>query len=285
MRCDSHVHIVGDPARYQQAAGRPYTAAIAELAALQRLAAQRGIARFVIVQPSFYLADNRLLLESLDALGEHGRGVAVVDPADAPPALMADYHARGVCGLRINLYTLPGGKKPPPLASVFAANAALARGQGWHVEAIAPLAMLLEASRDLASSPAPVVIDHYGLYSGFTPNDAGGRSLLALLGLPHVWVKLSAPYRSMDNAVAAKPDPAWLAAILAAAADRCVWGSDWPHTPPHELQTGNAVAVPYRDLRYEDVVDGFLAALPSAATADKIMIHNPAVLYGFPHKG
>jgi len=125
--------------------------------------------------------------------------------------------------------------------------------------------MLLEASRDLASSPAPVVIDHYGLYSGFTPNDAGGRSLLALLGLPHVWVKLSAPYRSMDNAVAAKPDPAWLAAILAAAADRCVWGSDWPHTPPHELQTGNAVAVPYRDLRYEDVVDGFLAALPSAA--------------------
>ena len=284
MRCDSHVHIVGDPARYKQAAGRPYTACIADLAVLQRLAARRGIARFVIVQPSFYLTDNTLLLESLDALGEHGRGVATLDPGAAAPALMADYHARGVRGLRINLYTLPGGKKPPPLVSVFAATALLARMQGWHVEVIAPLALLLEASRDLAISPAPVVIDHYGLYSGFTPNDAGGRGLLALLGLPHVWVKLSAPYRSMDNAVATKPDPAWLAAILAAAADRCVWGSDWPHTPPHELQTGNAVAVPYRDLRYEDVVDRFLAALPSAATADKIMIHNPAAIFGFPHK-
>jgi len=284
MRCDSHVHIVGDPARYKQAADRPYTAGIADLAVLQLLAARRGIARFVIVQPSFYLTDDTLLLESLDALGGQGRGVATVDSADAPPALMADYHARGVRGLRINLYTLPGGK-PPPLASVFAATASVARMQGWHVEVIAPLALLLEASRDLAFSPVPVVIDHYGLYSGFTPDDAGGRGLLALLGLPHVWVKLSAPYRSMDDALATKPDPAWLAAILAAAVDRCVWGSDWPHTPPHELQTGDAVAVPYRDLRYEDVVDGFLAALPSAATADKIMIHNPAVLYGFPHKG
>ena len=284
MRCDSHVHIVGDPARYKQAADRPYTAGIADLAVLQLLAARRGIARFVIVQPSFYLTDDTLLLESLDALGGQGRGVATVDSADAPPALMADYHARGVRGLRINLYTLPGGK-PPPLASVFAATASVARMQGWHVEVIAPLALLLEASRDLAFSPVPVVIDHYGLYSGFTPDDAGGRGLLALLGLPHVWVKLSAPYRSMDDALATKPDPAWLAAILAAAVDRCVWGSDWTHTPPHELQTGDAVAVPYRDLRYEDVVDGFLAALPSAATADKIMIHNPAVLYGFPHKG
>ena len=76
-----------------------------------------------------------------------------------------------------------------------------------------------------------------------------------------------------------------LAAILAAAAERCVWGSDWPHTPRHEDQTGNAVAVPYRDLRYEEVVDGFLAALPSTATADMILDRNPAALYGFPHKG
>lgn len=284
MRCDSHVHIVGHPARYKQAADRPYTACIADLAVLQRLAARRGVARFVIVQPSFYRTDNTLLLESLDALGGQGRGVAVLDPENAPPELMADHHARGVRGLRINLYTRPGDK-PPPLASAFAANAALARGQGWHVEVIAPLAMLLEASGDLARSTVPVVIDHYGLYAGFTPNDAGGRGLLALLRLPHLWVKLSAPYRSMDDAVATKPDPAWLAAILAAAPERCVWGSDWPHTPPHELQTGDAVAVPYRDLRYEDVVDGFLAALPSASTADKIMIYNPAVLYGFPHKG
>ena len=150
MRCDSHVHIVGGPARYKQAADRPYTAGSADLARLQLLAARRGVARFVIVQPSFYRTDNTLLLESLDALGGQGRGVAVLDPANASPTLMADYHARGVRGLRINLYTLPGGKKPPPLASVFAANAALARGQGWHVEVIAPLAMLLEASGDLA---------------------------------------------------------------------------------------------------------------------------------------
>jgi predicted TIM-barrel fold metal-dependent hydrolase len=54
--------------------------------------------------------------------------------------------------------------------------------------------------------------------------------------LPHVWIKLSAPYRVSANQLATRPDPAWLAALLAVAPDRCVWGSDWPHTPPHDQQ-------------------------------------------------
>jgi predicted TIM-barrel fold metal-dependent hydrolase len=284
MRCDSHVHIVGDLARYPQPADRPYTAGIAELATLRALAARRGIARFVIVQPSFYLDDNTLMLESLDALEGQGRGVAAIDPVKADPGRMADYHARGVRGLRLNLYS-PANDKTPPLASIFDPTAALALRQGWHVQVIAPLAALLAASEILAGSRVPVVIDHYGLFAGISPGAAAGKGLLALLGLPHVWIKLSAPYRCTADATATKPDPAWLAAMLAAAADRCVWGSDWPHTPPHEAQTGNAVAAPYRDIRYEDLVDGFLAALPSTAAADMIMVRNPAALYGFPHKG
>ncbi|MGA3306740.1 MAG: amidohydrolase family protein [Stellaceae bacterium] len=284
MRCDSHVHIVGDLARYQQPADRRYTAGVADLATLRALAARRGIARFVIMQPSFYLADNSLLLESLDALEGQGRGVATINPAKADPGRMAEYHARGVRGLRINLYS-PADGKAPPLALIFDATAALAQRQGWHVEVIAPLPVLLAASEVLARSKVPVVIDHFGLFAGFTPNSETGKGLLALLGLPHVWIKLSAPYRCSADATATKPDPAWLAAILGAAAERCVWGSDWPHTPRHEDQTGNAVAVPYRDLRYEEVVDGFLAALPSTATADMILDRNPAALYGFPHKG
>jgi len=283
MRCDSHVHIVGDLARHPQPADRPYTAGVAELATLRALAARRGITRFVIVQPSFYLGDNSLMLESLDALAGQGRGVAAIDPAKADAGRMADYHARGVRGLRLNLYS-PADDKAPPLAAIFGATAALAQRQGWHVQVIAPLPALLAASEILARSKVPVVIDHYGLFAGVTPDSAAGKGLLALLGWPHVWIKLSAPYRSTADATATKPDPAWLAAMLAAAPERCVWGSDWPHTPPHEAQTGNAVALPYRAIRYPDLVDGFLAALPSTAAADMILVRNPAALYGFPHK-
>jgi predicted TIM-barrel fold metal-dependent hydrolase len=105
--------------------------------------------------------------------------------------------------------------------------------------------------------------------------------LLKLLALPHVWIKLSAPYRVSANQLATRPDPAWLAAILAVAPDRCVWGSDWPHTPPHDQQFGSNVLGVYRNLRYETVVDDFMAAVGSVELTERILSDNPARLYEF----
>ena len=84
----------------------------------------------------------------------------------------------------------------------------------------------------------PVVIDHYGLYGDARPDSANGRRLLDLVALPHVWMKLSAPYRHDRGPLNTKPDREWLAALIAAAPGRCVWGSDWPHPPAHEQQKG-----------------------------------------------
>src|SRR5436190_15413493 len=112
MRCDCHVHIVGPADRYPQVPDRSYLAALAPVAALKRLGATRGISRFVIVQPSFYGADNSATLDALDALGGQGRGVAVIDPGATSSDTLAAYHRRGVRGLRINLYSpikAPGG--------------------------------------------------------------------------------------------------------------------------------------------------------------------------------
>jgi predicted TIM-barrel fold metal-dependent hydrolase len=278
MRCDSHVHVVGAPERYPQVAERTYLADIASLDDLERLAGPHGIRRFVIVQPSFYGTDNTLLLETLDRLGDCGRGVAVVDQTVSDDVL-AGFNRRGVRGLRINLYTPLGAKAP--LDVRFKATEAQARGLNWHVEVIAPLAMVAENAALLASANVPVVIDHYGLYAGFAPAQSEGRALLDLLRLPHVWIKLSAPYRSSKDALATRPDPAWLTAILTAAADRCVWGSDRPHTPEHAKHAGGALISPYRALDYSDVVDGFLASVGSAELGERIMSDNPARLYEF----
>jgi predicted TIM-barrel fold metal-dependent hydrolase len=277
VRCDSHVHIVGPPNRYPQVANRTYLAGLATLDELERIAAARAIRRFVIVQPSFYGTDNTLLLEVLDALAGRGRGVAVVDE-DSADALTA-FSTRGVRGLRINLYSPLGAKAP--LEDRFNGIERLAAGQNWHVEVIAPLKMLAESASLLSESKVPVVIDHYGLYAGFAPEQAEGRALLDLLRLPHVWIKLSAPYRVSGAPLAGRPDAAWLAAILAAAPERCAWGSDWPHTPPHETQHGSAVAAPYRNLRYDAIVDEFIAAVGSAELSERIMSDNPARLYEF----
>jgi len=279
MRCDSHVHIVGPHDRYPQLAERTYLADVATLKQLESVSAARAIRRFVIVQPSFYGTDNSLLLESLDILSGRGRGVAVVDARTTSARTLFGMAAQGVRGLRLNLYS-PLGEKTP-LADRFAAVAGLARELNWHIEVIAPLRMLIENFGLLESSRVPIVIDHYGVYADIRPDQAAGIALLKLLAMPHVWIKLSAPYRVNTDPLATKPDPSWLTAILAASSDRCVWGSDWPHTPPHERQRDSTIIVPYRKLRYDMLVDHFMAAVGSAELAERILLDNPARLYAF----
>ena len=279
MRCDCHVHIVGPADRYPQADNRTYIADVATLKQLEMVSAARAIRRFVIVQPSFYGTDNALLLESLAALGGRGRGVAVVNPETTSARALSAMAAEGVRGLRINLYSPL--RETVPFAARFDAVAGSACELNWHIEVIAPLKMLAENSALLRASRVPVVIDHYGLYGGMRAGQSEGIALLALVAQPHVWIKLSAPYRVSPNPLAIKPDADWLTALLTAAPDRCLWGSDWPHTPPHDEHMGSGVVLPYRTLRYESLVDEFIAAINSDELADRILAHNPARLYGF----
>jgi predicted TIM-barrel fold metal-dependent hydrolase len=279
MRCDSHVHIVGPSDRYPQVATRTYLADVAALDTLRAAGAKRGIGRYVIVQPSFYGTDNSATLEAVDALGGQGRAVAVLDPATLSEEMLAEHDRRGVRGLRINLYSPLGSKAQ--LGDAFAANAQAAQEHGWHVELIAPIGMLLDTADDLARAPVTIVIDHYGLYGTVRPQSEEGRRLLELLRQRHVWMKLSAPYRVSDNALQTQPDKEWLAAILEAAPERCVWGSDWPFTPAHDQHQGGDRIAPYRPLAYETLVDDFLSAVAEPALAERILVDNPGRLYGF----
>jgi predicted TIM-barrel fold metal-dependent hydrolase len=278
MRCDSHVHIVGPTDRYPQVLNRTYLAGIATVDDLESSAAPSEVRRFVIVQPSFYGTDNRLLLHSLGILAGRSRGVAVIDQATSREVVAA-FVAQGVRGLRLNLYSRIGDDTPLDLR--IKAIEEPAHGANCHIEVIAPLKMIAENVRLLARSRVPIVIDHYGIYSGHRPDDAQGRALLELLSLPHVWIKLSAPYRNSTDDLATHLDPDWLSAILATAAARCVWGSDWPHTPPHTVQMGSDLHAPYRKLTYGAVLDSFIAAVGSKELTERILSDNPARLYEF----
>lgn len=278
--CDCHVHIVGPAAAFPQDAARTYTAAPAPAAALIDAAAPHGITRFVVVQPSFYGTDNRCTLSALARLGDRGRGVAVLAP-DTDAATLRRLDALGIRGVRLNLYSTisqraaAGGDRLAPML-------ALAARAGWHLELIAPLATLRTLAAQVAAAPVPIVLDHYGLFGNATPDDADGAALLGLLARPHVWMKLSAPYRVSPDALATRPPTAWLNALLKAAPDRCVWGSDWPHTPPHAAQTGTRHTLAYRAIAYADLVRDATAAVGDAAALARILVENPGRLYGFP---
>jgi predicted TIM-barrel fold metal-dependent hydrolase len=279
--CDCHVHIVGRSGRFPQLATRSYTAGLAPLALLRGLAEPQGITRLVAVQPSFYGTDNSCLLETLRTLGPNGRGVAAVDVEAVTPVLLSGYAERGICGLRINLYSKSLGKPSRPLGDLLEVISEKLPAGGWHVEIIAALPKIVSAAATIVKSKVPIVIDHYGLPDHAEPTSREGRCLLDLLAAPHVWMKLSAPYRVVGDPLATSPPGKWLCAFLQAAPERCVWGSDWPHTPVDNEQKRPDQSAPYRMIDYGRLLRDFLVAIGDPTLAERVLRENPSRLYGF----
>jgi predicted TIM-barrel fold metal-dependent hydrolase len=289
IACDCHVHVFGPRDRYRQIPSRAYTAGLAPLDELRAHGSALGVSRFVIVQASIYGTDNSCLLDTLDAAGGNvgsGRGIVVVDPKATAPSTLDDWFTRGARGLRINLYSdfKGGGPERPALQKRFEELADIAP-PGWHIEVIAPMPILAEAAPMLANSRVPIVIDHYGLPVRLKPDTTEDQRVLDLLREPHVWMKLSAPYRAVEgpgsDAEETRPPAAWLKAFIETAPERLVWGSDWPFTPPHEHSRHGDAPDPFRPIDYGRMFGEFLMAVSEPRRLEAILAANPARLYGF----
>src|SRR5258706_4522657 len=280
--CDCHVHIVGTTEQFPQTSYGSYVAPPATVESLRAVAERLSVSRFVIVQPSFYGTDNSCLFDTLDQLGDSGRGVAVVDAASTKASILESYNQRGIRGLRLNFYSTPVADVNRKLERSLADAMDILPRDTWHVEIIARGGTLAAAAPIIAKAEVPLVIDHYGLPEDEAPESPAGRVLLELISLPHVWVKLSAPYRCSADPLATLPPPRWLTTLVQTAPDRCVWASDWPHTPPRDDAPRENKMLPYREIAYDRLFDDFLGAVASPELAQRILIENPTRLYGFP---
>jgi predicted TIM-barrel fold metal-dependent hydrolase len=276
---DCHVHVVGPRDRFPQEQERYYTAGIATTEDLVKSASAAGVRRFVVVQPSFYGADNRATLDAVATLGADGCAVAVIASATITDGTLRTLQAQGVRGLRTNLNSALRGDGRR-LSDEIASQGNIARQMNWHLQLVVPFGSLVQNIDLIAGVPVPVVIDHFGLPIGETPDSDAGRAFLKLVSLPHVWVKLSAPYRVLPDPLGTAPPRDWMAALLQTAPDRCVWGSDWPHTPPREEQRARDQVLPYRAISYAKLLGDFSAALQKDI-ASRVLRSNPERLYGF----
>jgi predicted TIM-barrel fold metal-dependent hydrolase len=279
--CDCHTHIHGDTAKFPFFAGRVYTPEMAlpeEMAALHRAL---HIRRVVIVTPSVYGTDNSATLYGMKARGPDARGVAVIDDK-TPDAELDDMGKAGVRGIRLNLAT--GGTNDPAVARKrFQDAVARMTSRNWHIQIYTNLGIVASIKEAVLASPVPVVFDHFGgAQAALGPNQAGFSDLVDLVRSGKAYVKISGAYRASKQA----PDYADVVplakALIAANAERIVWGTDWPHpdsvTPPGKKATD---VTPLLEIDDGRLMNQLPVWAPEAATRKLILVDNPARLYGF----
>ena len=234
---DSHMHVV-DPQRYPLAANAQYTPAAHVLGQALAREAQLAIYNLVLVQPSIYGNDNSCLLDALRILGPHrARGVVVFDPADIDLGTMQSWHELGVRGVRLNFQSVGKAVNTQELDHVLHQYADLIRPFGWVLQLYLPLSALETLEEIIPRLRVKVCFDHFGNPSmtDQPPKEqddpyqiAGFSSLTRLLQQGNTYVKISAPYRLIEDNRQLEKMTKTLLSI--AGGRQVVFGTDWPHT-------------------------------------------------------
>jgi predicted TIM-barrel fold metal-dependent hydrolase len=264
--CDSHIHIYD--ARFAPLAGRQLLSGTTVQDYQRDIQHVLGTQRTVIVTPTVYGTDNRATLDAIAQLGiAHARGVAVLHPNVSDEELHT-LHAGGIRGIRFTLFD--------PATSVTSFDmieplAERVHALGWHVQLHLRAEQIVSHAALIERLPCVLVFDHMARL----PTPDGGLNQAAFdivkqrLDRRNTWVKLSGAYL---DARGPHYEGSFTAAqaLVQAAPDRMVWGSDWPH--PTEKQQ-----------RPDDVALFALLShwVPDAAVRQQILVDNPNALYGF----
>lgn len=270
--CDCHCHVFGPIKRFPYVVERNYTPPESPLEAYRKLLDHLGIERTVLVQPSVYGTDNSAHEDAIRRMAGRARGVAVVGP-EIDDAEFARLDAVGFRGLRFNLVHT-GGSTPLDQLERLSARAA---SVGWHVQLYLRGRILPDICSRLAALPTQIVIDHMGHFEGDQgTGQPGFEALLRLLEGGRCWVKLC-PYRFDHSGFPYAKARVFARALQKAAPERLVWGTDWPHPDVPGDRPGENGPMPDDG----DLLDALGDWFEDAATIERILVANPARLYGF----
>jgi predicted TIM-barrel fold metal-dependent hydrolase len=273
--CDTHAHVFGPADRFPYAEDRSYTPPDAPLEKYVRMLDTLGFARGVLVQGSAHGRDNSAMLDALKQQPERLRGVAVAD-ADIAPAVLREWNKIGVRGLRFNHFFRGGQlhyRGGVPLTAAEKLAPVMAE-LGWHLQLWIDVKDLPQMISLLTSFGLPIVIDHMGRTDARAGTGTEGfLSLLRAVGEGWCWVKLSGAHRISLKAPDYPDARPFHEALVRANPERLVWGGDWPH-PRVEGEMPDA----------GHLLELFQEWTPDPATQQRILVTNPAKLYGFPNR-
>lgn len=267
--CDAHCHVFGPADRFPFAEGRSYTPPDAGIDAFEALQEHLGLTRAVFVQASCHGTDNSAMLAAIERGAGRYAGVAMIDESFTD-ADLARLHDAGVRGTRFNFVAHLGGA---PDLDVFWRIVDRVAPLGWHIVLHFDAKDLPRYSELLERMPCPFVIDHMARVSTADGLDQGPfRTLLDVMTDERAWVKISGAERLTADGPPPYDDVVPFArALIAAAPERILWGTDWPHPNVRHMPDDG------------DLVDLLAAFAPDEAVRNQILVANPERLYGFPN--
>jgi predicted TIM-barrel fold metal-dependent hydrolase len=262
---DCHCHVFGPRDRYPWAANRLYTPPPVTLDHYLAMLDTVGFARGVMVQTGLYGNDNRFIVDAIKAHPNRLRGIALIGESITDREL-EDLARAGVRGFRVNRTAKTG------LAFDVARKLAeRVKGYGMHVQFLLDIEDLPDIDTFLGSLATEVVIDHMGRPDPKKGLQAPGfQALIRLLKSGRGWAKMSAPYRTSRQEPLYDDITPFAHALVAAAPDRLVWGSDWPHVLLETTMPNDG-----------DLVDQIAVWVPDEAMRKRILVDNAEALYGF----
>jgi predicted TIM-barrel fold metal-dependent hydrolase len=273
--CDTHFHIFGPPERFSWSPTRQYTPPAAPLEHYRQMAEIIGLQRGVVVQPSVHGLDNSVTLDAIKKSDGRFLGVARIDDKTSK-AELERLNDSGIRGVRFNLLNRPQGNVQ---LGVFDRAVDRAAERGWSVDLHIDPGNLLEHEKRIRALPTAVVIDHMARIDPAEATDQPAfQLLLDIMRDKKFWVKVTgadkickSPVHSYYGLPFVDVIP-FARALIAAAPDRVLWGTDWPHS--------NHFA-PGQTPNDGDLLDLLAEFAPDEQTRKMILVDNPAALYGF----
>ena len=262
---DCHAHVFGPVEKYPYAANRLYTPPPVTLDDYLAMHRAVGLERGVLVQTGLYGNDNRFIVDAIKAHPGRLRGIALIGE-DVSDRALRDLADGGVRGFRVNRTARTGLS--------FAVARRLAervKELGWHVQFLLDVEDHPDLDTMLGSFDTEVVIDHMGRPDPRRGVAAPGfQALIRLLKSGRGFAKLSAPYRTSLSEPPYPDMTPFAQALVAAAPDRLVWGSDWPHVLLDKTMPDDG-----------ELVDQIAVWVPDEAARRRILVDNAERLYGF----
>ena len=272
--CDTHAHIFGPPHLFPYCDRRRYTPPAAPVEHYRNMQSITGLSRAVFVTPTAHGYDNRVILDAIAKMGSSARGIDNIDSSFDAESLQALAEG-GIRGARFHLM-----KDRPGSEEHLSEHLPVLQSLGWVLDLHVDPVDLIAHERFIRAIPTVTVIDHMARVRGSDGlRQPAFTLLLDLIKDDRFWVKIcsfdkisAVPQAHVEGRLPFMDMVPFAQAVIAAAPGRVIWGTDWPH--------GNTFT-PGRTPNEGDLLDLLAEIAPDSAVGERILVDNPARLFGF----